>query len=175
MKPSPQGLAFGFMWGFSLFFYLFLVCLLESSPHKNLEEYLLKNIYFQLCFYLLFYQIDAVGQVKIYPKLNMGYINLMDSLTFYLKKLEMLRSTISLTGWNIFPGLSMDSGVNRSWWHLSFICFLCFCPFWGMLKWRDKALWKFKKKKSLPKVFFENYITVYSNFAFCNLLTDYNF
>lgn len=106
MKPSPQGLAFGFMWGFSLFFYLFLVCLLESSPHKNLEEYLLKNIYFQLCFYLLFYQIDAVGQVKIYPKLNMGYINLMDSLTFYLKKLEMLRSTISLTGWNISPVLA---------------------------------------------------------------------
>lgn len=108
-------------------------------------------IYFQLCFYLLFYQIDVIGQIKIYPKLNMGYITLMDSLTFIWRSWKMLRSTISLMGWNISPSLSMGSEVNRSLWHLSFICFLYFCPFWDMLKQRDKALWKLKKK-CLPKL-----------------------
>lgn len=169
------------MWGFSLFvccgvfiwFFIFICCLFAWILSTQKARIIL-IIYFQLCFYLLFYQIDVIGQIKIYPKLNMGYITLMDSLTFIWRSWKMLRSTISLMGWNISPSLSMGSEVNRSLWHLSFICFLYFCPFWDMLKQRDKALWKFKKKMP-TKGFFENYITIYSNFAFCNLLSNYNF
>lgn len=133
------------LWGFYLvFIYCLFVCLnpLYTTKKKNKKnsDYLFSTL---LLFVIL--PDRCYLPIKIYPKLNMGYITLMDSLTFIWRSWKMLRSTISLTGWNISPSLSMGSGVNRSLWHLSFICFLCFCPFWDILKRRDKALWKFKK------------------------------
>lgn len=152
------------------FIYCLFVCLnpLPTKIKKN-TDYLFSTL---LLFFIL--PDRCYWPIKIYPKQNMGYITLMDSLTFIWRSWKMLRSTISLTGWNISPSLSMGSGINRSLWHLNFICFLCFCPFWYVLKWRDKALSKLKKKPT-KGVFFENYITIYSNFAFCNLLSNYNF